>query len=224
MSPRWQPPHPDPVKRIEATPYSRRMAAERRRHTTSDYEQKWGEKCIWPECDDYADFFLNVRLCLRHANHVNNKVSAYYNVDDERLANEAEEVRAGQALSAQKLDAGQELNESDIAPGWVYYIRIGDTYKIGYARQVASRMRQYPPNAELLAVEPGTPKIEKARHSLFRAHLAYGREWFRTNPELDQWIAGLRAKHGDPSEHEHRYTTPNDRQPVVASKRANRRW
>lgn len=223
MSPRWQPPHPDPLKRIEPTPYSRRTADERRKREHQG-EQGWGARCIWNGCTEYADYHLRVCLCLRHALHVTSKVTEHLDATQSEDDRREREHREARAMSAAKLDAGRDLEPGDPAPGWIYYIRIDDTIKIGYTSDLEQRIRQYPPNATLLALEPGTPKIERARHSLFHAHLAYGREWFKINTELDTWIQQLNVKHGDPSQHHYRLRTPDEKdRRVVASKRANRR-
>lgn len=102
-------------------------------------------------------------------------------------------------------------------PGFVYYARMGDLVKIGYARNVSLRMGQYPPNAELLAVEPGSKATERERHGWFTHYLRFGREWFYEGPELVAWIEKVR----DPETlwfHTYEYSTPGGRQ-VVAGKR-----
>lgn len=92
-------------------------------------------------------------------------------------------------------------------PGFVYYLRNGDLIKIGYAKNVFLRMAHYPPNAELLAVEPGSKALERARHGQFNHYLRYGREWFREGPELTEWVDRIR----DPEtlwEHTYEYSQP----------------
>lgn len=92
-------------------------------------------------------------------------------------------------------------------PGFVYYIHIDPYIKIGYAKNVRTRMRAYPPNAELLAVEPGSLTIERERHKHFDADRQAGREWFRRSDALNLHIAQLVEQHGDPARYAHRYTT-----------------
>ncbi|WP_286218137.1 GIY-YIG nuclease family protein [Paraoerskovia sediminicola] len=143
-------------------------------------------------------------------------------------AEQQQAAKVEQAETAvEKIETGVALTPEDPIPGWVYYIRIGDTVKIGYARNVAQRMRAYPPNAQLVAVEPGTKVLERKRHQHFGAHLAHGREWFTPCDELDDWIGTLRDFYGDPSGKAYVFTTPTDRPhrpEAVATKRiANRR-
>lgn len=78
--------------------------------------------------------------------------------------------------------------------GWVYYARVGLHVKIGWAADVKSRMRQYPPQTELLAVEPGDKSLERERHAQFADALAWGNEWFIPTTELSLHMAKLRRK------------------------------
>ena len=102
-------------------------------------------------------------------------------------------------------------------PGWVYYIRMGDTIKIGYSIDVAQRMRAYPPNAELLAAHPGTELLEKQIHQKFREHLVRGREWFSPAVELMAHIASVLERFGDQSHQAYEYTRPKTQEEKVAA-------
>ncbi len=82
--------------------------------------------------------------------------------------------------------------------GWIYYLRVADQIKVGYASHLGDRMKAYPPNAELLACHPGTRKDEQEIHSLLSAHRVAGREWYRPHPEVVDRIEAARAKHGAP--------------------------
>lgn len=147
-------------------------------------------------------------MCLPHASRIHDDFAQYWkrtmDVGRTELANELE-------ANVTRLDAGQDPTPGAPVPGWVYYLKMDDLIKIGYAASVRHRMRAYPPNAELLAVEPGTPKLEKARHSLFHVHLARGREWFHLNPELDDWIRNVICKYGPPDDHRYQFGTPDVR-------------
>lgn len=102
-------------------------------------------------------------------------------------------------------------------PGWVYYIRMGDTIKIGYSIDVAQRMRSYPPNAELLAAHPGTEVLEKQIHQKFREHLVRGREWFAPAAEIMTHIASVVERFGDQSHQAYEYTRPKTQEEKVAA-------
>lgn len=108
-------------------------------------------------------------------------------------------------LKAQE-DQRSELERRAMNPGWIYYIQIDDRIKIGFSLDVKSRMRAYPPNAHLLAVHPGTKKLEREMHEQFRSALAAGREWFHRAPEVLEHIEQVVAQFGPPeTKHIHKY-------------------
>lgn len=91
-------------------------------------------------------------------------------------------------------------------PGFVYYIRIDQHIKIGYALDVAKRMRAYPPSAVLLAAHPGTKATEREMHLEFHRYLDRGREWFTQGAKLMAHIENVLAKFGDPKLLAYEYT------------------
>src|SRR6218665_3310652 len=107
---------------------------------------------------------------------------------------EAEESRADEVRKARR-------NQ----PGFVYYIRMDDLIKIGYASDVARRMRAYPPSAELLAVHPGTQQLEREIHAEFSAFLKRGREWFSPHEKVMEKVAEIRMRFGDPARFAYEY-------------------
>lgn len=80
----------------------------------------------------------------------------------------------------------------------VYYLRVGDLIKIGYTFKLEQRLRQYPPDAVLLAVEPGDEELEKQRHHHLRHSLARGREWFHPTPEVEEFVQHVITQNGPP--------------------------
>ena len=101
---------------------------------------------------------------------------------------DAERKRKADALAATW--KGQRWIEA----GWVYYLQVGRLVKIGYTRDIEQRMRQYPPNSSLLAVHPGTPKVEREMHHKFLHLLNKGREWFTIAPDLVEHVESVRMK------------------------------
>lgn len=196
---RWTPPHRDPAK-PQDTPVSKR------RQQASPF----GTTCAWSACTDQVDLIYRVGLCLKHANWIRNTMNAVDQQDDDRAEAMVREMAAEREATAAKIDAGIRIERGDRIPGWVYYIQIDDTIKIGYTKDIWSRTRSYPPTAKLLAVEPGTKTLERRRHSRFVSHLAHGREWFNDVPELREWIATLLTEYGDPSSKAYRFTQPGD--------------
>ncbi|VXC07905.1 GIY-YIG nuclease family protein [Aeromicrobium sp. 9AM] len=92
------------------------------------------------------------------------------------------------------------------APGWIYYILINDRIKIGYSKDLKSRMRDYPPDSPILAIHPGTKQLESEMHAKFAGSKAAGREWFLDTPELRQHIKDVISQFGEPdrARYEHR--------------------
>lgn len=76
--------------------------------------------------------------------------------------------------------------------GTIYYVRTGPFVKIGFTGNLRTRLKQYPPDAELLVTEVGTPKLEKQRHRQFEADLIGRTEWFHPSEALMAHIEALR--------------------------------
>lgn len=73
----------------------------------------------------------------------------------------------------------------------VYYIRVGKYIKIGTTNAIDRRLQQYPPDAKLLATEPGGYDVEALRHKQFAKHLAARNEWFAPAPPIKEHIKNL---------------------------------
>ena len=56
--------------------------------------------------------------------------------------------------------------------------------------------RGYPPTAKLLAQHRGTKADETALHRKFAHHCVAGREWYRVNDEITQYIDSVITIHG----------------------------
>lgn len=149
-------------------------------------------------------------LCFPCAWTVMEALSAVYNAPEitalDRVKHRRE--RGNDGFTKTKAERNQ--------PGYVYYIRMGDLIKIGYAKDVAQRMRAYPPSAQLLAVHPGTVEVEKQIQRQFSDHLARGREWFRDHEDISAHIAKVVAEFGEPGAHAYEYTRPKTQEERVA--------
>jgi hypothetical protein len=77
-------------------------------------------------------------------------------------------------------------------PGYVYFLRMGDALKIGFSRNVGTRLRSIqtacPEPAEIVKIIPGTDQTERYFHAHFAAHRLSG-EWFRLDGELAAFVA-----------------------------------
>jgi hypothetical protein len=219
---RWQPPHPDPAKvpkiRIVDTPVGSHS-----KHPEPKRSSGWGVRCAWPECTEYPDPFYEVHLCTEHAHRVRNTINRYEARIDQRIADAAADIAARKQATAEKIESGYQPGDGDIIPGWVYYIELDGLIKIGFSKNVTNRMRQYAPTAKLLAAEPGTKKIERARHQHFGGHLARGREWFHDVPPLREWIDTVINEYGGAGHLAYTWGGPGKPAPVASKRIRNRR-
>lgn len=179
---RWQPPHPDPVK----TPQVNGI-------TTSKYQPS--HLCQWRKCTRYV--FRgdpDIRLCTVH----HAMLDEYFRGI---TANEAQAAAAQEAIRQdieQRIEAGQTIERNEEPPGWVYYVQSDGLIKIGYSKAPRQRLRAYSPTSVVLALRPGTPRLERSLHTLFCGELARGREWFTPSDNLLSHIADVIAQHGEP--------------------------
>ena len=124
-------------------------------------------------------------------------------------------IHAGQVFTAmsQAISGGRHNHTKNAPassrrtpdPGVVYYIRMADgNVKIGHTTRLKGRMREFCTLPEqVLAVEPGTPSTEAARHREYQEDRLTGdRELFRMSPSLTAHVdnlsnvyAELRATH-----------------------------
>lgn len=91
--------------------------------------------------------------------------------------------------------ADQEYAKANTRQHRVYYVRVGDLIKIGMTARLRQRLNAYPPDAQLLAVEPGGEALEGQRHHQFRHLLAHRKEWFRPGPDLMDHIAKVSERY-----------------------------
>ena len=79
----------------------------------------------------------------------------------------------------------------------VYFVRCGSRIKIGYSRNIKSRLdgmaTSMPTEPHLMAWMPGDAEAEKALHQRFARHRKR-REWFSCDPELIAYIQLVRAQ------------------------------
>lgn len=175
------------------------------------FEEARAEWCVIGEHPLSGEDFVTLRidghpLCDRHFVELTQAADQHHNRDwdsviisyrRQHLKREREDAKAERVRKARR-------NQ----PGFVYYIRMDDLIKIGYAADVARRMRAYPPSAELLAVHPGTPAVEARMHEDFRAFLRRGREWFEPSREVMAHVDKVRMRFGDAKRFAYEYSKP----------------
>ena len=133
--------------------------------------------------------------------------SAKSSARDESFAEYAARRDAADAKAREQeaKSAEESRRERMTKPGTIYYLRMDSLVKIGYSSNMAGRLRQYPPNAELLACHPGTRETERDMHNKFAPQLAKGREWFTPSDALNRHIAEVRESF---PQHEWQTTVP----------------
>lgn len=145
-------------------------------------------------CDGVAKEDLPFPICGHHA------LKLYRHMADELRWHEGEGgLPRLMHLAFQQVDEDRErehkrITSTRVHAPVVYYVLIGDVMKIGTSTNLRARMLTYPPHRRLLATEPGGRDVEAQRHREYSHLLTAGREWFRFEQDLAEWVQGLRAK------------------------------
>lgn len=82
--------------------------------------------------------------------------------------------------------------------GHIYFVRLNGLVKVGWSRDVDTRLRAYGPDVEVLAIHPGTQSDETNLHRQLRPALARGREWYEDGKIIADFVARAVAEHGEP--------------------------
>jgi hypothetical protein len=103
-----------------------------------------------------------------------------------------ENVEARRAYERERKREQRELKSDGSAGGKVYFARVGDRIKIGFSKNPWARLDSLktgsPTPPELLGYVAGTIETERSLHDRFK-HLRENLEWFRSDPELLEYIA-----------------------------------
>jgi hypothetical protein len=147
--------------------------------------------CTWPGCGAKRTSrdarLIDVPLCDEHFH------------ETWRLAQDIadqDNIREPTATIERFGEPTRRVPRATSKTGWIYYLRVGDHIKIGYAGRLEQRLRQYPPTAVLLAAHRGTRTDEQVIHSLLTVHRAAGREWYPASAPVLAFIREAIAKHG----------------------------
>lgn len=177
------------------------------------------DRCTYPGCGKRIQIPEFTPLCVDHAALIHERFKAALDERNQLVVNDARIQR--RERERKQAEAERQTRRSQ--PGVVYYLRIDSKIKIGYTANIRHRMRQYPPTAHLLAVEPGTPDDEVRVHRQFEAFRSQGREWFDESPELAEHVATVVAEHGDPARFQYRMRPARPVQPLNAGERKIKR-
>lgn len=133
-------------------------------------------------------------LCEDHAWDVWREMDAKAETLQQREASERRH-REWEANNFRKLIEEREARRKGTYrsdPGLIYYLQVEDQIKIGFTKNLDTRLGAYPPMARLLATHPGTQTTESLMHQKFSEHLAGRKEWFRIHDELEAHINQVR--------------------------------
>lgn len=149
--------------------------------------------CTWQFCTTRADLRYQRRgvpFCREHT------LLAWSVVEDEirHSSMSPDELRAErEATEKAKETERAERAAKNAESGTVYYLKVGDHIKIGFASNLFQRLTSYPPASVLVAVEDGSLNLEAQRHREFADFLDAGREWFVQGDRLMAHIETLAA-------------------------------
>lgn len=161
-------------------------------------------RCVAPGCfqyledDDPSDLGVCSRCGMKIARRFADSLRYEQNMRNQE-SRIARMVARADALSRDTVPNMYAAYEQPPGSTWVYYVRIHDYIKIGYSKNVRSRIHTLRTSIDnVLAVEPGGRSKEERRHEKFH-HLRIGRwENFRPEPELLAHIDEIVATYGRP--------------------------
>lgn len=147
--------------------------------------------CIWPQCTSYK--VVGTRLCPLHIG----RAADWLGADLSKTERPPRTKAKPSALDlVEEFKAGRRIQTYDED---VYIVKVDDLIKIGYSANIERRMKQYAPGTEILAIFPGTRKIEAYLHKKYAVHLTKGREWFADCVEIRNLVASMVAMYGEPN-------------------------
>lgn len=163
---------------------------------SSDYQRS---------CRNYPDLYGGLLLCRKHARYIARTVRF---VAPEKVERQAQIYAEGDIRRLERkvsllegmLQAERERGKRAPATtdGVVYFLKSNGFMKIGWTSDLDQRLKQYDPDARVLAVKPGTRKDETALHKKFADLKTHRREWFGITPRLMEEVERTVREHGEP--------------------------
>ena len=156
--------------------------------------------CCMPGCHKWNSDLPHLHLCNAHLAIVHKEVEAsaftgLLSVDGHHTLAAQIHFLEMELAAYKRADVARSTKGDN---GTIYYVQSGGHIKIGWTSDLTKRMRQYPPNCQLLANHPGTRADEQRLHKRFAAHRSHGREWYPLAPVILHHIDMMKTKHGDP--------------------------
>jgi hypothetical protein len=218
-------PHPMRAFRAQGAALRREQKAEQERTRIAEAEdRRMTIVCVMPGCKKTRSKLPDLHLCNAHLAIIHDQVEA----DPEMLRIIGKQTMADRL---KYLESFYEYATREKPPanrptdGTIYYVQSGGHIKIGWTSDLTKRMRQYPPNCQLLATHPGTRADELKLHKMFAAHRSHGREWYPLAPAVLHHIDMMKAKHGEPDSvafGAQPVTIPQHRDPQIIKARYSR--
>lgn len=136
-------------------------------------------------------------LCLEHA------VIAWQMVQTSRdqptLIETNEMVRKrteAKAAAAEEAEKARFLRRRE---GDIYFVRLGPLVKVGWSRDLYSRLKSYGASAEVLCHYPATRDDEMYLHRQLKPARAAGNEWYEDGPVIAMFLQEALNKYGPPT-------------------------
>jgi hypothetical protein len=158
---------------------------------------------------------MELPICHDHAAVVWNQLVTFHR-KDEALGEAIADVNDLVAERARHEEAEEKAAFLAREDGDIYFVRVGGMVKVGWTRDLWSRLKSYGASAELLVSYPATRSDETNLHRQLRPALAKGREWYEDGQIIAGFIDEALAKYGQPPKFESLWTQPKR---IVAGKR-----
>lgn len=213
------------VRDTQAKDYNEREERQRKARVAQGID--WSV-CVIPGCGEAngSGFFRNVPksdrrnpdvelpICYRHSAVIVQMVLPGL-ARDERFVEALADLR-------EELDKRQKREEAEVQArfmarenGEIYFVRIGELVKVGWTRDLWSRLKSYGASAELLVSYPATRQDETTLHRQLTPARAKGREWYEDGQVIAMFVEQALSKYGQPQTFDGMWTKPKR---IVAGK------
>lgn len=129
------------------------------------------------------------------------RIQDVYRLEAESLRDEVDRLRR-EVAQLTDMSPSERRRHARGTPteGTVYALLSGYNVKIGWTgRDLAERLREYPPNSTVLVAYPGARGEEARLKRRFAHHRTHGEEWFTVAPQITEWVDQMIREHGKPS-------------------------
>lgn len=167
---------------------------------------------------DKRDAELAIPICIRHASVIWQQMARFARTPE--MIEAVADVQRGVAERDARLHEERKASRlANVAHGDIYFVRVGNLIKVGWTRDLWSRLKAYGASAELLVSYPGSRDDETNLHRQLSPARAKGREWYTDGPIVAKFIADALSQYGQPPPMDGLWSEPKK---VVAGKRAMR--